>query len=241
MSKRYGLCFWLLLSMSFEARATECVILLHGLARSSASMNTLERSLIADHYKVVNYDYPSTQEEIAPLANDAIPSALEQCDKADSVHFITHSMGAILVRQFLHHKTIANLGHVIMLGPPNQGSEVVDKLRDVPGFQALNGPAGLQLGTAQDSLPNRLGAVNYSVGVIAGNQSINLVLSTLIPGPDDGKVAIEKTKVEGMSDHITLATSHPFMMKNEGVIEQAKYFLRHGSFLHNEQAAPTTQ
>ena len=104
-----------------------------------------------------------------------------------------------------------------MLGPPNKGSEVVDKLGNIPGFYWLNGKAGLQLSTDSDSVPNKLGSADFDLGIIAGTKSINWILSSLIPGKDDGKVSIERTKLNGMNDHITVATSHPFMMKNKKV------------------------
>jgi hypothetical protein len=88
----------------------------------------------------------------------------------------------------------------------------------------------LQLGTGQWSVPNNLGPANFEVGVIAGSRSINLILSTLLPDSDDGKVTVENTRLEGMRDHITLPVTHPFMMRNPTVIEQVIYFLRHGTF-----------
>ena len=98
-------------------------------------------------------------------------------------------MGGILVRQYLLLNTIENLGHVVMLGPPNKGSQVVDKLYKVPGFKLINGPAGMQLGTGELSVPNILGPANFKVGIIAGTRSINLILSSMLPNPDDGKVS----------------------------------------------------
>jgi hypothetical protein len=121
-----------------------------------------------------------------------------------------------------------------MLGPPNKGSEVVDKLGDVPGFYFINGDAGMQLGTGQMSVPNRLGKANFDVGIIAGTKSINLILSALIPDTDDGKVSIESTKLEGMHDHIEMPVTHPFMMKNEAVIAQVLNYLRNGHFEHDD-------
>lgn len=223
--------FCLTLLLSPPALAAECVILLHGLARTEASMNTLAEALEAADYWVVNYHYPSTSQTIEELAQQAIEAGTAQCDPgSDKVHFVTHSMGGILVRQYLHDNTIDKLGRVVMLGPPNQGSEVVDKLAAVPGFELINGPAGLQLGTGQWSVPNNLGPANFEVGVIAGSRSINLILSTLLPDRDDGKVTVENTRLEGMRDHITLPVTHPFMMRNPTVIEQVIYFLRHGTF-----------
>ena len=117
-----------------------------------------------------------------------------------------------------------------MLGPPNKGSEVVDTYREFPGFKQISGPAGLQLGTGKMSLPRKLGAVDFDLGVIAGNHSLNLILSTMLPQQDDGKVSVESTKVDGMQDHLIMPVTHPFMMKNNKVIEQVIYFLNYGEF-----------
>lgn len=117
-----------------------------------------------------------------------------------------------------------------MLGPPNQGSEVVDALADVPGFQLINGVAGTQLGTEETSVPRQLGPASFDLGIIAGTRSINLILSAIIPGSDDGKVSVENARLEGMNDFITLPVSHPFLMKDGEVIRQVIYYLRHGEF-----------
>lgn len=225
---------WFLISLlllSTKLYANECVILLHGLARSDSSFTKLA-SILNDHgYTTINYDYPSTEYKVDKLAQDAITYALTQCPDQSEIHFVTHSMGGILVRQYLTVNTIENLGRVVMLGPPNKGSEVVDNLKDVPGFKLINGPAGMQLGTGEMSVPNKLGAANFELGVVAGTRSINLILSTMLPGQDDGKVTVENTKLEGMNDHITMPVTHPFMMKNNQVIAQVLHFLKNGYFL----------
>ena len=143
---------------------------------------------------------------------------------------MTHSLGGILVRSYLARHEISNLGRVMMLGPPNQGSEVVDKLGSWWLFQKLNGPAGNELGTGPDSTPNKLGAANFCLGIIAGDRSINWINSLLIPGPDDGKVSVERTKLAGMTDHIVIHATHPFLMRNRSVINQTIYFLENGAF-----------
>jgi len=117
-----------------------------------------------------------------------------------------------------------------MLAPPNQGSEVVDKLGWTFVFKWLNGPAGNELSTGANSTPNQLGPATYPVGIIAGDCSINWINSLLIPGADDGKVSIERTKLAGMSDHLVIHTAHPFIMKNREAIRQTIQFLRTGAF-----------
>ncbi len=220
----------LILLLSAQANASGCVILLHGLVRSSKSMIKLSEAIDKAGFKAVNYNYPSTKYTIEKLAKNTVDNALLRCPKDAEIHFVTHSMGGILIRQYLKENTINNLGHVVMLAPPNKGSQVVDKLHNVLGFKLINGPAGMQLGTGKLSLPNRLGPANFDVGIIAGSRTINLILSTMLPNPNDGKVSVENTKLEGMSDHIVISATHPFIMNNKAAIKQVVFFLKHGKF-----------
>ena len=224
------LAFTLMLLSSGSHAA--CVILLHGLAKSDASMNKLEEAVADAGYTTVNVDYPSTDYPIEKLAGPAIAPALDQCEGHGEINFVTHSMGGILVRQYLSQVSIDNLNRVVMLGPPNNGSEVVDKLGDFPGFHFIFGDAGMQLGTGSLSVPNKLGPANFDLGIIAGTRSINLILSQLIPDTDDGKVSVQSTKLEGMNDHLEMPVTHVFMMKNDQVIAQVIHYLRHGTFQH---------
>ena len=160
----------------------------------------------------------------------AVGAALEKCPEDVDIHFVTHSLGGILVRQYLSEFAIPNLKRVVMLGPPNKGSEVVDKLAGLPGFKLVNGVAGLQLGTDAASVPNKLGAAEFELGVIAGTKSVNWMLSLLIPSTDDGKVSVDSTKLEGMKDHIEMPVTHPFMMSDKKVIAQVIGFLETGQF-----------
>lgn len=215
----------------------ECVILLHGLARSSSSFTKMEAALKLSGYHVINVDYPSRKQTIETLSNGYISKAVTECkaNNMEKIHFVTHSMGGILVRHYLSQHSLDELGHVVMLSPPSQGSEVVDKLGDFPGFYALNGPAGQQLSTSEKSLPNSLGPVDYPVGIITGNKSINLILSMLIPGDDDGKVSIERAKLEGMADFLVVSHTHPMIMQSDEVIRQTKLFLQKGAFDNTTQ------
>ncbi|WP_423898981.1 esterase/lipase family protein [Candidatus Pelagadaptatus aseana] len=204
------------------------MILLHGLLRSPASLNQLEQALRQEGYITVNQGYPSRDYPIEELAPIAIDPALEHCPEGSDINFVTHSLGGILVRQYASLNHIPNLKRVVMLGPPNKGSEVVDELEGFYGFEWINGQAGLQLGTSKTSVPNQLGAVNFDLGVIAGNRSINWILSGLIPGEDDGKVSIESTKIDGMNEHLVLPVNHAMMMDNESVIKAVILYLEQG-------------
>jgi triacylglycerol lipase len=217
--------------------AQEEVILLHGLCRTSRSMLKMERALTEAGYKVRNVDYPSRTASIQKLAEDAIGKAVGDCqqDGATKINFVTHSLGGILVRSYLVRHIIPSLGRVVMLAPPNQGSEIVDKLGWFFLFKSINGPAGNELGTDKNSTPNKFGPINFPVGIIAGDRSINWINSLLIPGRDDGKVSVERTKLAGMAGHLVVHATHPFIMKNHEVIRQTIQFLRAGNFDHASQ------
>lgn len=213
-------------------KAPECVILLHGLARTEKSLFKLEHHLKNNGFCVVNTGYPSRKKTIQELSVDAIPQAIVQCRtfKMSKIHFVTHSMGGILVRYYLDHNEMQGLGRVVMLSPPNNGSEVVDKIKDTRIFRWINGPAGGQLGTDSESILKSLGTPDYEVGIITGDKTVNPFLSLMIPGKDDGKVSVESAKLQGMKDFLVVHKTHPFIMNDKKVLKQITAFLKNGVF-----------
>lgn len=210
----------------------ETVVVLHGLARTSASMSTMVRALENAGYEVCNISYPSREHSIEVLTTQFVAPAVRAClaNRADKAHFVTHSMGGVIVRQLVKSASDLRVGRVVMLSPPNHGSEVVDKLGQLSLFKAINGPAGLELATRENAVPRSLGSASFDVGIITGSRTVNPFLSLLIPGDDDGKVSIESAKLEGMTGFCVMPATHPFIMKNRSVIEQTLAFLAKGVF-----------
>jgi pimeloyl-ACP methyl ester carboxylesterase len=203
--------------VSTPAAAVECVVLLHGLGRTQLSMMVLEYSLEQAGYAVWNEGYPSrsgTIEKLAPVVGAAVEAC--RAHRPARIHFVTHSLGGILVRQYFRDHRVAEAGRVVMLAPPNRGSAIGDASRGARWFRWFTGPAGQQLGTSPDSLPNTLPPLPLEVGIIAGRF--------------DGKVAVDSTRLAEMKEHLVVDSAHTFIMNSPTVIRQVKAFLKDGAF-----------
>jgi len=218
---------------SIPANQKEYVILLHGLARTSKSMENLQTKLVHQNYTVLNFDYNSRYKKIEDIAKDDLKPAIKKFCKNKNlkVNFVTHSLGGIVVRYYLDkYGDNLNMGRLVMLAPPNKGSEVVDFLRKSKIIKSIMGPSFTQLSTDTNSFVNTLAQLDCDYGIIAGNKSVNYINSMHIQGIDDGKVSIENTRLDNMKNFLVVERTHPFIMKAPEVINQVLYFLKKGSF-----------
>lgn len=214
------------------AQATECVILLHGMGRTHRAMSEIEEKLLEQGFMVWNEGYPSTAADVASLAGEHVAQGISFCKAAgtDRIHFVTHSLGGILVRHYLQDNEVPTLGRIVMLSPPNHGSEVADYLRGYGWYGAVVGPAGLELHTGQDSVPNSLQPIPGEIGIIAGTESLDIWFAWMFNGPNDGKVSVESARLDEMADFLQVRHGHTFIARSDDVIDQISWFLNNGRF-----------
>ena len=218
---------------SVAIHAEDCVIMLHGLASHSVMMKPIALALdLQPEYRVVNQRYNSYATDISSIAEHVIPKALADCELRDSdrVNFVTHSMGGLLVRSFLENNEISELDAVVMIAPPNQGSEVVDKIRKIYPLEFALGPAGRQLGTGIDQFPASLSLPDFDLGIIAGVKERKLFSPKILPGQDDGAVSLNSTQLATMTDFHQIEATHSGILFDPETIEQTLSFLSYRTF-----------
>ncbi len=196
-------------------------------------MKVLEWNLRWHGYQVVNLSYPSRRLSIEELGSDWLPRKLaaHKVDKISRVHFVTHSMGGIVARQYFAGTPLSQVGRVVMLAPPNQGSEVVDRMEKRRWFRRIMGPAAVELGTGEQSVPRRLGPARFETGVVAADKSRNPLFSAWLPGPDDGRVTVESTRLAGAAAHLVVHTTHAGILCKPAVMNAVISFIKKGSFM----------
>ena len=210
--------------------AAEQVILLHGLGRQGSAMFLLQKRIRDAGYEAHSIEYESLQEPPEVILEKVGGQIALLCrDDSRPVHFVAHSLGGLIIRAYLDQRPSINLGRVVLLGTPSQGSELVDIYGDSWLFKII-GPTARLLGTDDNSFPNRIGPPYYPLGIIAGTSSFNPITDDHLPGPDDGLVSVRSTKIDGMTDFLLVDTSHSMMRYNEAVANETIHFLKKGRF-----------
>ena len=211
----------------------ESVILLHGLGDVKLSMLKLESALKNEGYMTKNIGYSSTGETIESLAEKELSEVVERYKKIgfEKIHFVTHSMGGLIVRYYLQEHNLPAGSRIVMLSPPNHGSEVADHFQESKFYKLIVGDVGQELATDSNIL-SKFKPIIPEVGIIAGNKSSNPYFSRIIPGEDDGRVAVDNTKLTEMKDFIIVPSTHLTIKYNDEVIKQTVFFLKNGKFKH---------
>lgn len=212
------------------AHAKDTVILIHGFIGAPSDLGDIEQRLNEEGYQTLNMKYDSRSGTIEALADEVFERALSAVPIDRKVSIVTHSMGGLLARSYLERHSIPSLERMVMIAPPNHGSEVAGELSQYSLYREFSGPSGVELGALQLT-PRKIG--NYELGIIAGTASVNPIFSPILPGPDDGYVALESTWLLGMNDFITIPSSHGLITGNASTIEEIVHFLNTGQFDHS--------
>jgi pimeloyl-ACP methyl ester carboxylesterase len=234
----------------------KAVVVLHGLGRSRASMDSLCRYLHdKGHYEIFNIEYPSTRSDMAQHAR-TLRHLINHLDGIEEINFVAHSMGNIVIRHYLGDlerqdpaKQSANaaaadrrakmrFGRFVMLGPPNQGALLAETFADNVLFKEIAGDAGQQLGRDWPDLEKRLATPSFQFGIIAGGKGNDKGYNPILAGDNDGVISIETAKLAGAHDFARLPMLHSFMMDNPKVQQYVLRFLQHGYFISAAERRP---
>ena len=209
----------------------QLVVLMHGIAQPRIIMSGLAEFMEDSGYAVLNLSYPSTDKTIDRLTGEIHKKLVhhDAFNAFDQIHFVTHSMGGLVARAYIERHRPPNLGRVVMMGPPNKGSEVADLLKDIWFYKAFFGPAGQEL-TTESRAPYGDHPVDFELGVIAGTSAVMSMFGPASVGPNDGLVTVESTKLPGMADHMTVPAAHVFIMNNPAARRGILSFLKDGHF-----------
>jgi pimeloyl-ACP methyl ester carboxylesterase len=207
----------------------EGVILVHGVCRSSHSMRKLQLRLRAEGFSAYRWDYASTRRKIERFVPDLASCVAGLADHT-RLHFVTHSMGGLVVRKLLADGVPENIGRVVMLGPPNQGSPLADLFRRNPLFWLIYGPAGQQLRAAPESFVHTLPPLPVPVGIIAAMRGKEQGFNPLFSGDDDTLVPVDNTHLPEESDWRSVRGVHTVMMNNPSAVDLVVRFLKTGTF-----------
>jgi pimeloyl-ACP methyl ester carboxylesterase len=215
-----------------NGRDGEWVILLHGIFRSKRSMARIEKALLERGYRVINFGYPSTRESIEDIAELLNQEVQKLPPDRGRLHFVTHSLGGIVVRYYLANYSCPNIGRIVMIAPPNRGSTLASYLGKWMPYRWMFGRAGQQVAGAPDSYPLLLPPPRAEFGVIAGGLGLEVGINPFIPGDNDGTVKVDETRLPGMKDFILIKGQHSTLLSQRAVADNVLAFLSEGNFLH---------
>ncbi|MBN1534891.1 MAG: alpha/beta hydrolase [Spirochaetes bacterium] len=212
-------------------KSRDYVVLLHGISRSPRSMRRIETALAAQGYSVINFGYPSTRESIEEIAANLHMTIGGIPPGKSRIHFVTHSLGSIVVRYYLHRYRTPRLGRIVMIAPPNRGSQLARHLSRWKAYRQVFGRAGEEVTGAPGTIPQVIPPPKAEFGIIAGGLGFPLGLNPFLPGDNDGTVSVEETKLPGMKDFILLRGQHSLLLLQGDVIRNIVQFLKEGCFI----------
>lgn len=222
-----------------NAQMGDYVVVIHGLGWFRDTLKPTVKYLNQRGYTPVRFTYDSRSPLLEMELVERIDTLIrEQCpDPKRRIHFVAHSMGCIVTRLYLKHRQPKRLGRVVLLTPPNQGTELADLVGRSELLKEFFGKGASDLGTHAASLPNSLPAATYAPGIIMGNRSMFAPLSWYLQGPDDGVIRVERGKMPGMGGFIVVPSTHTRLPGASGALREMDHYLQTGKFSSGPQLA----
>ena len=222
---------------AIEPMSGKAVILVHGIIRSSKSFDPMKARLKQSGYQVFGFDYPSTRVDI-PSSAKYLRRCVESLEGIEEINFVVHSMGGLVVRASLEEGHDPRMHRMVMLGVPNLGAHMANLMQKNFFYRTLYGPAGQQLVKDTEGLIARLPTPDFEFALISGARGTPNGYNPLVPGDDDGTVALESTKLPGACDLLTVNSMHSFMMNDAQVIDCTERFLQTGALRESGEKEP---
>jgi len=216
-------------SQQLPPMSGRAVVLVHGIVRSSRSFDALARRLESEGYTTVRFDYPSTRQSI-PAAAGCLAQVIDSLEGIETIDLVVHSMGGLILRCYLRDHSEGRIRRAVLLGVPNHGAQIADRLHTNPLYQAIYGPAGQQLTSDADGLIAELPVPEFEFGVIAGGRGGVKGFNPLLQGDNDSTVTVRSARLKGATDFILLPAIHSFLMSDRHCITAVTTFLEHGRF-----------
>lgn len=213
-----------------EVVSEETVVLLHGALKTAFSMERLDRAFAAKGYRTLNWDYDARNFTVQENAGKLDSLIRTRGIHRTRTHFVTHSIGGLVVRYYLEEYTLPHPGRFVMISPPNQGSYLATELQDFPPFKWFYRESVQNLLTGQDAFAPNAGIPDTEFGIIAGGTGGKRGFTWYLPGDDDGVLSVEQTKLKGAEDFILLNHVHANIVIQDDTIIQALHFIEHGGF-----------
>ena len=247
-------CFNKLLIIRQEQRLAalpkEVVILVHGLGGYRHRMQGLGDHLARSGYAVLNFGYASTQGEIS-LSAKALASVVRNLKGVESIDFVAHSMGNLVIRRFLHDveqmapqdRPAVAFKRMVMISPPNHGADILDNLENRKLAQLTADQRGgpyfeLSPDRGWAKLEPTLATPDFEFGVIVGGRGDDLGYFSEIPGDDDGLLTVATSRLDGAADYLQTGGAHWYMTDYQEVRDATVSFLRNGYFVSAETREP---
>jgi pimeloyl-ACP methyl ester carboxylesterase len=201
------------------------VLVVHGLWMNGLETHWLRQRLAARGFDARAFSYHSLHADLPEVV-----TALEAQVRAlpPPVHLVGHSLGGVMLVALFERVSDLPEGRVVLLGSPVNGSCAATAVSRWPIGPAVLGRLALQELVGER---RRCWTQPRDLGVIAGCTSAGMgrFVSNL-PEPNDGTVAVDETRISGMTEHLVLPVTHTGMMLSSEVADRTARFLASGQF-----------